>query len=199
MKILILGKCLVNGSQIYRGVERDIPSYVDGLPENHPVNIFYWELVEQRDRYFLLADVDDAFKVIKLYGFLDTPQYFDVVEITCDEDAPESKKHEFLGYDIVCDFSVSTLAQGFSTSKFVKSAAFTEKDHNLVPIIQLLEYYFTPLLNQNGLFNRYEDAKYCLKVQMSIQEIRPGLYEDKTCVFQVVGLWKVVDSEITDE
>jgi hypothetical protein len=190
MKLALLGKNLIYREIDYRGLDRDTPNYIGELPDDHPINQTWWNLVDRRDEYFLLDNLEFARQVVNEYSNLNPPINYEIVEITDADEQPETSSHEFLGFDIDYAYHISTLSVGFKVDQ--RNPTPTELECKIFPLFQLVARYFSPLLNRNGLFTNVENAKFCLEVQMALQKVVPGLYESDQCEFQVRGLWKVI-------
>lgn len=190
MKLVILGPGFPLYSQKYRGIVRETPGPLDDLPE--PVSSVYWQYIEQLSENSYIENIDFAKKLVSIYNSLNPPQSFEIIEITHIKEDPKCNPVELLGFDIACAYSISILSWGLEIDNISSNSPYEELDIKLLPLYRLVKHYFQPLLNQNGLFDNSSLASECLEVLMSLQAIRPNLWEDENCSFQVWGLWKVL-------
>ena len=151
----------------------------------------FFEYLKARDELSVVSDLAKAQKLVDIYSQLEPPQYYEVVEVSEGPNEPISKG-EFLGFDLSCALHFSLLSWGLNLCR-EPSTELPENDMLQVinPLICLVERYFKPQLNGNLLFNRYDTANFCLECMMTLQRIRPNLWESDTAKFEIVGLWGV--------
>ena len=111
------------------------------------------------------------------------------MEITDDNEPPENNDSEFLGFDVAQDYFVSALSNGLHFEKVIKN--IPKEDKFLVPLFLLTQEHFKPKLNENGLFNYFEEASFFQEVINAYRILRPGLIEGGESIFKVEGLWLI--------
>ena len=200
MRLLALGQAAgrsgggANGS--YKGTYRDRPHYADEFPDDHPVNqAFFWSI--QKDPRLSEEEVElDAMRnLTKAKGLIATYKWhtgeeFDLVEVTRGNEQPEAGG-EFLGFDLSRGIFNSLLWYGLEVCYQQPGAWDAEREDILrliQPLVCLVEAYYKPRLNANGLF---EDAQSCLDCMTSIQTIGPDWFESGENNFEVVGIYKI--------
>ena len=191
MKLRILEDVTKNKNSMYRGTDRTAPFYNDKLDENHKVNqAFLWYCAEGGE-FGIVSDLTKAEDLVNLYYQLTPPQYFEVVELT-EKNQPPVTKGVFLGFDLSAGFNYSLLSWKLEFDQYIP-AGLPENDlfFTLKPLLYLIKDFFQPKLNENGLFNDYDTAAFCLECMMTLQKLRPGLWENEDIEFEIVGLWKV--------
>ena len=120
MRLLILGDPVGpsegDSRTAYRGTYRDRPSYVDSLPDTHPVNVaFFWSIEKDPARaedaeFDLVYDLDKARDLVTAYS-RDAAQQFEVSK------SPEAKKRPKLArssWASICRGSSSTRSCGMA-------------------------------------------------------------------------------------
>lgn len=184
MKFAILGQPMQDAHPSYRGLDRETPTFVEYLPEAHPVNqAFLWYAHAGVDGG-LVDDMVQAQAAIAQYAVLTPPQYFELIEVTMGAARPNMGT-VLLGYDIVAGYySVLSWGLTFQETSTLPPAINTLTD--------LLGRYFRPRLNIHSLFANMETAQYCLACMEALQTFHPGLWEHERVQFAVVGLWQVV-------
>ncbi len=178
----------------YRGVERTTPSgrYLDYIDERHPVSeMFFWHVYAVNE-FGILQSPANATRLIKSYQTLDTPIHFELIEITEEGENP-SAGTEFLGYDLASNFNLSLLTGGLRVCDLPLIKTPSEDIiFVIMPLLCLVERFFRPQLNSNGLFDSAETANYCLECLIALQKIRPNLFENDQFIFNTIGIWKVL-------
>ena len=178
-------------SKDYRGVDRENLAYVtvDVSREAHQL---FWESVNVWGDSFVISDLSFCRHAVQAYARLDPPQLYEIVEITTENQGPTLAGSEFLGFDIACVYRISTLSWGLELDRDpAQNIARNDLVWVMRPLFRLIQAYFQPRLNKNGLFADYEVASFCLDAMMALQAIRPHLWESDSCKFEVVGLWRV--------
>lgn len=87
--------------------------------------------------------------------------------------------NKFLGFDVSSGMNLSYLYKGLSYCAV--------SSQTLNSIICLLEKHFKPKLNQNGLFVKYDDAKFFLECVRDINFLQPNTFDDPSA-YEVIGL-----------
>src|SRR5690606_6024399 len=188
----ILGKTFPGQQKNFRGTGRSRPRYQEALDKTHPANesfLWYSREMHEMGEDALVYDLEKARLLVTRYRQLSPPQFFEIIELTF-EDTPPGVSEELLGYDVSDSYN-SLLELHLSSPALENPEQQDEGFRRIVPLLELLKRYFQPLLNENGLFETYEIANFCLDCMMALQTLRPGLYEDETHEFFVIGLWRV--------
>jgi hypothetical protein len=175
----------------YRGTDRSSPHYYDAVEQSHPVNQAFLNYVDFQDKLLTSSDLVQTANLVQLYEQLDPPQHFEIVEVTKEDEKPQTQS-DLLGYDLSGYFHYSLLAYGFKLC--AQTTVVLPPDDiywTIVPLVCLIEHHFKPRLNANSLFSEYAGARFCLDCMMALQKIRPELFESPTYQFDVVGVWKV--------
>lgn len=197
MKYLILDSAYDSKLPFYKGTYRTSPNYHDELPETHEVNQHFLWFCEQTegDDYFVVRDLEKAKSLVKAYSNLPQPERFDIIEITEGQVFTASQKSEFLGYDLSAGCVYSLLAAGLLYESKSSYSAENLPQNDLLkiiePLIRVVEEYFRPKLNQYRLFSDFATASFCLESMLALQAIHPGLWENETVIFEIVGLHKI--------
>lgn len=186
MDLIIRGERLGLSASIgsYRGTYRAEPSYCEDLGEDHPVNqICRWHM-EEGGQIGVVHDLKKAQQLVTLYRNLRPPQKYDLLEVIRGEVPPAGT---LLGYDLSSMLHYSLLSWGL---RLVECSSITDVATRKVvgPIAELIERFFRPRLNPNGLFDDYATAKFCLDTMMALQAVHPNLWEDDKANFEIVGL-----------
>jgi hypothetical protein len=189
MDILILGKPYETLSPRYRGTNRFGPVYIETLPEDHPANqLFDWYCSGWYEEG-VVHDLAIARQLVEAQIAVNPSQPFEIVEVTTDN-RPPALGGQLLGYDISAGYGYSLLETGLR--ELGRNAPGDDAMLRLLqPIFILLKEHFQPRLNENGLLAEYAAAKLCLDCMMALQQLRPGLWENESIVFDVVGVWLV--------
>ncbi len=174
----------------YRGVERPSLAYVANVGDDHEANQAFNRFLSASDLKEIIQDINLARDLVNIYGRLDPPQPFEIVEITTENHSPTIIAGTFLGFDVACVYRISLLSGGLEIDRD-PPAKISASDliWKMRPLFRLVKSYFKPRLNQNGLFDDYETAIFFLEVMMTLQQIRPKLWED--CKYEVLGLWHI--------
>lgn len=201
MRLLIVGEHVGKGIDeerpIYRGTYRDRPYYCDQLGEDHEVNkAFFWFIESGREHadsdLDFVSDLSKATSLVLAYNCYSGKE-FDLVEAIIGDEKPLAGE-EFLGYDLSRGFFNSLLWYGLDIC-YRQTAGWDSAREDLLRLIQplvcLVERYFKPKLNANGLFDDYSTARWCLECMTSIQTICPDWFESGENNYEVVGLHRV--------
>jgi hypothetical protein len=190
MNFLILGKA-GHSPYNYRGVRRPIPGYIGDLEETDPVNQhFFWSTSKYDDGY--LHDLVKAKELVDAYAQLPSPQIFEVIQITHDEEVEISG--DFLGYDIA-NYNYSVLSDGMN---------YCIDDSDIIrPLLCLIEDHFKPHLNGNFLFSERLQASNCLKCMLALNNLAPEaeLWElhHPSAKLKVTGVYKLYKPSVDTE
>ena len=188
MKLLILQKPLPNGTPVYRGTERSEPYYVDTQDADQPINLAFLRYTKIRysNYEYNTQTIFDLHQIINLYRQLNPPQIYELVEVTENTEA-SIVCTAFLGFDISYLFDDSLLHNRLS---ICQDMLFNENIDKIIhPLKCLVENYFQPRLNKDGLFSNYTDANFCLECMMALQGIRRNLWAASDELYRVVGIW----------
>lgn len=201
MRLLVIGEPVGKGipkkRPVYRGTYRDRPYYCDQFGEDHEVNrAFFWFIQNGREETAndldIVQDLGRAREIAAVYKRY-AGQEFEVIEVTLENEEP-SAGEQFLGYDLSRGFFNSLLWYGLDIC-YDRMGGWDSERADLLRVIQplvcLVEHYFKPRLNANGLFDDYKTAKWCLDCMTSIQTICPDWFESGENNFEVVCLHKV--------
>lgn len=191
MDLLILGYEPNFKEGTYRGTDRQIPSYREGLGDEHRANHLFFRYCSAGGESLIVHDLDLAKELVIAYSQLDPPQHFEIVEVTYDNRFPETAG-QLLGFDLSAGY-YSLIAAGI---EFDRSLHYSPPQGDsfwiLLPIMSLIKKYFQPQLNSKRLFDSFETASFCLACMMALQKFRPNLWENDEVKFKVVGLWSVM-------
>lgn len=193
MDLLILGPPTRAVSPRYCGTYRTVPHYVAGISEDHPANqAFFWYCSIYPSS--TIRDLSKAQALVEAYCRLQSPQRFEIVEVTTGNRPPVARGR-LLGFDLSASYHFSLLSWGLHLDPGpLDNPAPEDRLHVLKPLFRLIEAHFRPQLNTSGLFNDYETASLCLDCMMALQQIRPNLWENEAVMFEVVGLWLIEPS-----
>ena len=192
MSLLILGEAFRDAVPGYRGTYRFTPSYQDDLPKDDIVNQTMLQLIFEADDALELHNIEFAFDCIKVLNQYEAYERFELVEMT-EGDSMPMYNGTFLGYDLSTGY-YSLISWGLNLDDFSLPTIEDQQLLMMRPLIQLTQAYFQPKLNVNGLFERIDDARFCLDCLMAMQSIKPGIWENEEVTFNVVKLWKVPTS-----
>lgn len=176
----------------YRGTDRRIPHFVDGLDEDHPANQLFVEYVKRTGGVGTVDDLHFARDLIMSYRQLQPPQCFEIIEGTRVGESPRATSI-FLGYDLSWMFMDSLLRNGL---KLINNEPPTLSGNDLywsaAPTLNDVQAVFQPLLNENGLFFEESHARACLSRVVDVERIWPNLWDSTTLKgTEVVGVWLV--------
>jgi hypothetical protein len=193
MNFRILGGITKGQPQNYRGQSRTTPYYCEEMPHSNKVNqLFFW-YCDEGGEDGTVHDLKKATELVEAYAKLDPPQFFEIVEITKNGE-PAKTKSEFLGFDLSSG-GYSLLGWGLDFVFIKPHDVINDEILDLIlPLLQLVQKHFQPELNKYGLFSEYKIAKFCLDCMISLQQIRPGLWENEDVKFEVIGVWEVLST-----
>lgn len=191
MKLRILQNINSEHRQAYRGTDRMTPFYCERLaPDDEPNRLFFWYCSEGGE-LGVVHNFEKAKELVTVYRHLDPPQDFEIVEVVTGNSSPQSTG-EFLGFDLSAGYSFSLLSWGLDLDQKLSQELLDDNARQvLFPLLLLIKSFFQPQLNNNGLFNDYDTANFCLACMMALQKIYPGLWENEQVEFEVIGLWKL--------
>jgi hypothetical protein len=171
---------------LYRGTDRKEPTYCDSVPDGDEINqLFRWYVAQVG----AVHDLAKARRYAALCNMYFPGQYFEVVEVTKGDTAPTSDR-QFLGFDI----SLGGCGDSLIFTSLLAGPSASIPEEPILILSDLIRRYFTPRLNQFGLFQTFDDATYCRKVMIALQSFHPGLYEGGSLdVFEVAGIHLVSD------
>ncbi|SRR6266436_2059750 len=208
MKILIL-----NGPRTpraasnlrYRGTYRAHPTYCDALPESHEINEHFFWFIEEGGESGVVHDLTKASRYVELLNahlieFNPPFTHFEIVE-ACGGGESSQSRGQLLGFDLSAGYNNSLLWWGLETEAKVALSEVQTVDASRVgifpePILELynlVQRFYAPHLNQNGLFQTPEVASQCLRSMDALQQLAPNLYEgnDLQANYSVVGVYLV--------
>jgi hypothetical protein len=154
----------------YRGTDQTWPTYCDSVPADHEINRLFMWYVEPNGGG-PVHDLERALRYAQLCNIYFPAQHFEVVEVTRGAAPPETRGN-FAGFDL-SNGGLSLLCWGFETPDVSK----LPEPINTLSL--LLDRFFEPQLNENGLFQTIDVASFCLRSMNSLQNLRPGLYESE--------------------
>jgi hypothetical protein len=108
MKLRILRSVSALDSNIYRGTDRITPYYVDGLPDDHPVNQAFFWYCDEGGELGVVHDLARARNLVELYRALETSQYFEIIQLV-DWSEGDLDLEKLLGYDLSAGYNYSLL------------------------------------------------------------------------------------------
>lgn len=181
MSYLILKENIKIATPNYRGTHRDWIGFQDKYPENHEVNQAFFRFLSEIDELRVLADFDVAREIVDTFQQYVPSEPYEVVAISTESSS--TCQGEFLGYDVSSKLYLSYLSNGL---KICQNGA----DNAVGPLLCLMESYFVPRLNENDLFNEYEDGIFLLSCIASMDKLQPAMW-DNPSTYSTVGLWKV--------
>lgn len=191
VNLLILSKPTAAESP-YRGTYRAAPQHIDGLSHDDPANqLFFWSIRGRQDEA-VVHDLVRARALVQAYARLEPPQHFEIVEVVSAGGSPNVGTN-LIGFDLAATAYYSLLFNELESLRMEHEPLAHQPD--LFPVIRplmlLVWEYFRPQLNECWLFDTPDAAQFCLDCMNALQQIRPHLWEDKSVVFEVVGLWLV--------
>jgi hypothetical protein len=164
----LLGEPGLHTPSNYRGINRGGPVYPEHLPESHPVHGAWKEYIEDYRQQLPTKEL-----AVRLgTEFQRAGMRYDLVHIEAMPDAPLEPVSELLGYDIAQYGSYSLLSWGLHWDSAVSLPPPPK-----AALFRLIEAYYRPLLNDNGLFARWSDARFFLDVVDAISTLAPGTWE----------------------
>jgi hypothetical protein len=176
----------------YRGVSREIPSYIGDLPETHEANRFFLEKISEV--LFRSAAIDDynfCTEIINRYRKLSPPQYFEIIEIT-EPGQPPIHGDKFYGFDLEYKYHHSLICMALLPEHdYRKALEEFQGFRSIFPFFKIVIRYFHAKLNEFGLFHDINTASECLDALMALQRVLPGLFENERFIFRISGIWKV--------
>jgi hypothetical protein len=182
---LIRGPSAVPFNPGYRGTDRFSPYYDDQYEENHEFNQNFLSYVDSTGEGGAFFNRDEA------QSFLDRfdkyqPDKYELIKVSKSKQL--GTENEFLGYDISYRYKLSQLSGGLS---FTFSS--NEESHKNVryPLLRVMQAYFRPLLNVNGLFDDYQVAQLCLDYMRAYEHVFPNAFDDPS-LYEVVLIEKVM-------
>jgi hypothetical protein len=171
---------------LYRGTDRAHPTYCDSVAKDHDINrLFFWFL-EEGGEAGVVHDLQRACRFAELWNLHLGDNQFEVVEVV-DGNGFSSTNGELLGFDLSCSYNSSLLQWGLKS--FLGLAQLPEPIRELC---DLVNRYYAPQLNSQGLFQTFEVASLCLRSMTALQALSPNLYEGGDLTqFSVVALYRV--------
>lgn len=152
----------------YRGTYRCGPRHQDDAPEDAPINRA-WRLYIDHDMQLPRRDL--ALRVadeMERHGL-----NYDVVRIDVVDGEPGRKLTGQLGFDVTVVGWYSFLSWGLTWDE----EQFPPAPEG--PLLRLVGAYFQPLLNKNGLFDRWSDARFFADVVLAMSALSPGPWESE--------------------
>lgn len=167
----ILGKPDPCHAPNYRGIGRSVPViYRDDLPEDHPVNRAFLEYVQVHGER--LSTREAALRLGE--AFRQAGEACDIVQVDLAGSKPQEPVPGLLGYDIAQYGHYSLLSTGLREMTHTSPSP-----RPLDAIFRLIHAYFRPLLNENGLFSTWLDARFFLDVVEAVSAVAPGTWESE--------------------
>ena len=127
------------------------------------------------------------------YSHLSPPQEFEIVEAI---KGPGPGNTAAVSWALTLAWH-STIQCSVGDRTSAQFGATAESDDPILrrisPLITLVESYFKPKLNRNGLFDAFADAVQCRDCMMALREkYIPNLWEhDESSDFQPVSLYRI--------
>ncbi|HSH02972.1 MAG TPA: hypothetical protein VLL52_10675 [Anaerolineae bacterium] len=191
MKLKVLK--IPSDSNAYLGLEREALDYHAQFNDDHIINQLYYQYYDLHTN----NDIDDGRQlewgvqnslifckeVLRTYKKYLPQSEYQIVELANIGDRFENQNLNFLGFDIACLYRISLLSWGLN---FEETA-----NHKIFPLLQLLQRYFQPKLNDNLLFQKQVDAQFCLDYMMALQRYEKSIWDD--CHFEVIQLAEVLE------
>jgi len=189
----------------YRGTYRAHPTYCDAVPESHEINKHFFWFLEEGGESGVVHDLTKASRYAELLNAHLTafnPPFtrFEIVE-ACDGGESSQSRGQLLGYDLSADYNNSLLSWGLETETKVAPSGDQTVDPSrggtlpepIQELYTLIQQFYAPQLNQNGLFHTPEVASQCLRSMDALQQLAPNLYEgiDLRPNFSAVGIYLV--------
>lgn len=162
----------------YRGTYRSEPIYQEELTSDSPVNRAFYEYVS--DHHSELASMDVALRIANEFERVGLG--YDVVRVDVANERPGEAVPAEIGFDVTLAGDYSFLSWGLHWGG---SVALPPPPSG--PLCRLIEAHFKPLLNNYGLFTRWEDARFFLDVVLAESKLMPGSWEspDFEAEFQI--------------
>jgi hypothetical protein len=151
--------------------------------------LFFWFL-EEGGELGAVRDVSKALRFAELWNArLREKDRFEVVEVTDGSTRPQSNG-KFIGFDLSAGYNNSLLSSGLKQFLGVNRLAEPVRE-----LCDLMNRYYAPQLNGQGLFQTLEIASLCLRSMIALQDLSPNLFEGGSLRdFRPVGL-HAVDSK----
>ena len=171
----------------YKGTDRSSPLYIERFPHEHPVNQIVLSFAQEGEGKFA-TDIEQAVELIRLYRMYNDEE-FELIE-TVHVGEAATMPGDFLGWDVSLFFGESHIWNGIcrSSSNYEAIADSLPWGEEASRFTRLMDLYFTPRLNQNGLFDLYEDAVFYRDCHDSIQSLQPGCFEYGE--FEILGIYR---------
>jgi hypothetical protein len=192
MNLLILGgPCNPqrNPNPKYRGTYRRQPYHFDSLPEDHLYNKMFHSYLEEGGETGVIHDLAKATALTKVLNASLQEEEFEVIAMTVGKDCPDTNG-EFLGFDLSHGFSNSLLWWGLKPQ--------SSRNYSYIGVLcDLLYEFFSPRLNQDGLFSDFETASFCLQSMVALQSFHDALFEGGSLEeFRIVSVYLVSQPEL---
>lgn len=179
MSYVLLGEPSPQSKPKYVGLDRASPTFLEHLPETAPVNKSFLKYIDAGEQF---ENAEDAIKLARLYQELN--YRFDVTRVETAQLSPLETPDGMLGFDVVIGDRWSLLNGGLQW-QIAKQPGGT--------LSALITAYFSPLLNQSGLFDQWNHANFFTEVVRSYSVVFPGSFEsdDGIKIMRIVQLTTV--------
>ena len=177
----VQGKSMLTEAPHFRGVYCERPFFCPSQPEAERINILskqHWEEVEANNG--LVIDLDKAKELIRLYRKIGDASLH-LIEVSSVRSL--EGQNGFLGYDISNDVFNTSLISPLCLKSWERPG---DGPWAINPLFRLVGSYFSPKLNQFGLFDDFDTACFYLSCDQELEKIF-HLWE-RGDVFSVIGL-----------
>jgi len=184
----------MNGKETsYRGIYRKEPEY----PEQKTEEMDIWK----RSAYArwdikkysaFIRDIDDATRLFTEYVGLGKQVDLLKVILADEEINIEKEKNQFIGYDVAtfgCYSAIADRPVAWDANKINRVS--DDKELIAWPLWKLEGRYFSPRLNESGLFQNWVDAELFMNVEQSLSRIFPEFYEKEFIDMNVFALFLI--------
>ncbi len=176
----------INGQ--YLGTARWEPTHIEKPEAGEVNNLWNWYIYSiTEDGTLRLSDLDKAKNLVNEYR--KWGEEYQIIEVA--SFANELQIGQFIGYDLSYGVGLSLLSWGLT---FYNRLEKDPKKDKTRPITLLIERYFQPLLNDNGLFNDLETVKFLHEVLCAFQQFEPNAFESHLEEFKPIALGLIRDS-----
>ena len=156
----------------YRGVARFPPTHLDDLPDEHPANVAYLEMLDKSNGSGALSEDQRQYALdyVAQRNRDDPSERIEVIQVASRAATP-SRGSELLGYDLTIDQTDSLLS-------WAERPAGAPAEADAAAILSgLIREHYRPRLNRHGLFGDVRTADECLESIQALQSLRPATFE----------------------
>ena len=182
MKYLIVGDRYEADAKNYSGTYRKRVTYSEKFNDEHPVNRMFFAYLKSKDKYDLMDNLELAKEIAEIQRKFTGIEYQVIQVEVVNEYMKINNENKFLGYDISSGVYLSYLHGGLNICE--------SEVGKMYPIMCLLERYFKPTLNQNGLFDEYKIAKFFLECIKNVNILQANFWDDPS-EYEIIYLSKV--------